>query len=178
MKEEKKVTKKEEGKVSNKTILIIVCVVLVIGLIAFYFYRRNKQNNTKKIETSYLLENNILSNEIKSLNEVDEVINKDGNIYILITYTNSEDNYNLEVGLKDIINNNNLKETFYYLNVDNIKNEDNYLTKLNDAFNIDVIKKVPVILYYKDGTLIDTVKRYDDNTIKAADFQKLLDIYE
>ena len=55
--------------------------------------------------------------------------------------------------------------------------EDNYLNRLNNAFNTDKNKKVPIILYYKDGKIVDTVTRYDNNTINASDFQKLLDIY-
>ena len=55
---------------------------------------------------------------------------------------------------------------------------DNYLTRLNNAFNTDEISTVPIILYFKDGELIDTVTRDDDNVINAGDFQKLLDIYE
>ena len=55
---------------------------------------------------------------------------------------------------------------------------DNYLTRLNSAFNTDKITTVPIILYFKDGELIDTVTRDDANIINAGDFQKLLDIYE
>ena len=55
---------------------------------------------------------------------------------------------------------------------------DNYLTRLNNAFNTDEITTVPIILYYRDGELVDTVTRDDANVINAGDFQKLLDIYE
>ena len=57
-------------------------------------------------------------------------------------------------------------------------NEDNYLTRLNNAFETDKITKVPTILYYKDGKIIDVVRRNDNNIINASDFQKVLDIYE
>ena len=56
--------------------------------------------------------------------------------------------------------------------------EDNYLTRLNNAFNTDKITTVPIILYFKEGKLVDTVTRDDNNVINAGDFQKLLDIYE
>ena len=57
-------------------------------------------------------------------------------------------------------------------------NEDNYINRLNNAFNTDKIKKVPVILYFKNGKVVDTVVRNDNNMINASDFQHLLDIYD
>ena len=64
------------------------------------------------------------------------------------------------------------------INVKDMLNEDNYLTRLNNAFETDKITKVPVILYYKDGKVVNIVHRNDNNVINAGDFQKLLDIYE
>ena len=71
-----------------------------------------------------------------------------------------------------------MSDSFYYLNIENIMDQDNYLTRLNNAFNTDKISTVPIILYYKNGELVNTVTRDDDNIINAGDFQKLLDIYE
>ena len=70
-----------------------------------------------------------------------------------------------------------LNDSFYYLNVKSIMDEDNYLNRLNNAFNTDKIKKVPTILYYRNGKIVDVVTRNDNNIINAGDFQKLLDIY-
>ena len=126
-----------------------------------------------------MLESGAVSLEIKNLDEVNQILTEAPTEYfILITYLNDEKNNELETGLKPIIDKYKLNDSFYYLNIDNIKDEDNYLTRLNNTFNTDKIKKVPIILYYRDGKIVDTVSRYDDNTINASDFQKLLDIYE
>lgn len=179
MKQENKKQEVKKEVMSNKSILIIVCAVLVVLLFIFYFYRANKISNANKLQTSYLLDNNTINLEIKNLDEVQQILTETPTeFFVLISYTGSEDTYNLEVDLKDIITTYGLSDSFYYLNVDNIKDEDNYITRLNNAFNTDKITTVPTILYFKEGTLVDIVKRYDDQAIKAADFQKLLDIYE
>lgn len=166
-------------QVSNKTILIIIGVVLGLILVGTYIYRWQQIKNDKKLTSSYLLDSGTVSLEIKNLEEVSQILSEAPNEYfILISYTKDQNTYNLEKGIKKIIDEYKLSDAFYYFNVDSIKDEDNYITRLNNSFNTDKIKKVPVILYYKDGKNVDVVARVDDNCINAGDFQKLLDIYE
>ena len=133
----------------------------------------------KKLSTSYLLSSGTISLEIKNLDEVNQILSEPPTEYfVLITYTGNEDTYDLETGIKPIIDDYKLSDSFYYLNIESIMDSDNYLTRLNNAFNTSEITTVPIILYYRDGQLVDTVTRDDDNVINAGDFQKLLDIYE
>ena len=148
---------------SQKNILIICAIILGLILVIFYGYRVNKVKETEKLINSYLLESGTVSLEIKNLDEVNQILAESPTEYfVLISYTNNKSTYSLENGLKRIIDKYKLNDSFYYL---------------NNAFNTDKIKKVPIILYYKDGKIVDTVTRYDNNTINASDFQKLLDIY-
>lgn len=180
VKKDKVVTPPKEPKqVSSKTAAIIVLVLLAIICLAIYFYKWYDVKKEEKLMNSYLLTTDTVSLEIKNLEEIPQIFSEAPTEYfILINYTGNEDNYNLESGLKTIIDNYKLGDQFYYLNVTNIIKEDNYLTRLNGAFNTDKIKAVPTILYYKNGTLVDTVTRVDKNPINAGDFQKLIDIYE
>lgn len=163
---------------SQKNILIICAIILGLILVIFYGYRVNKVKETEKLSKSYLLESGTVSLEIKNLDEVNQILAESPTEYfVLISYTNNKSTYSLENGLKRIIDKYKLNDSFYYLNVSDIMDEDNYLNRLNNDFNTDKIKKVPIILYYKDGKIVDTVTRYDNNTINASDFQKLLDIY-
>ena len=168
----------ERKEVSKNTTLIIIIVVLSLVFLAFYLYRWYDVKKEERLMKSYLLTTDTVSLEIKNLDEVPQILTEAPNEYfILISYTGDEDTYKLEEGLKSIIDSYKFGDCFYYLNVKNIINEDNYLARLNTAFNTDVIKKVPTILYYKNGKIADTVTRVDNNTINAGDFQKLLDIY-
>lgn len=184
---DKKETKKEvtakdkslKDFFTSKNIIIIITIFICLIIIGIFIFNIQKNKETNELTKSYLLESGAVSLEIKNLDEVNQILTEAPTEYfILITYLNDEKNNELETGLKPIIDKYKLNDSFYYLNIDNIKDEDNYLTRLNNTFNTDKIKKVPIILYYRDGKIVDTVSRYDDNTINASDFQKLLDIYE
>ena len=185
--ENKKVTTKklevveEEKQVVNsqKRLYIVLAIIVVFVLGGLYVFKWQQVKQKEKLMKSYLISSGTVNLEIKNLDEVSYYKTEAPNSYfVLISYTGSEDTYNLENGLKTIIDKYQLNDEFYYLNVENLMKEDNYLTRLNTAFNTDKIKAVPVILYYKDGEIVDTVKRLDNNPIKAADFQRLLDIYD
>lgn len=178
-KEEKKEMQIAQQMISRKNIFIILGIILLLIILAIFIYRWQTMKNEEKWRSSYLISSGTLSLEIKNLDEIDQILSEPPTEYfVLITYTENEETYNLEVNIKDIIDKYKLSDSFYYLNVQSIMDQDNYLTRLNNAFNTDQISTVPIILYYKDGKLINTVTRNDNNIIKAGDFQKLLDSYE
>ena len=178
-KEEKKQVAEAKHRISQRNIYIIIGIVIVLAVVGFYFFRLQQARNEEKLNSSYLISSGTVSLEIKNLDEVSQILLESPTEYfVLITYTGNEDTYNLEEGIKTIIDDYKLSDSFYYLNIESIMDSDNYLTRLNSAFNTDKITTVPIILYFKDGKLIDTVTRDDTNIINAGDFQKLLDIYE
>lgn len=177
--EEIKEVKEAKEKVSPKNVIIIIAIIVALLFVGFYIYRWNQVKTEEKYNTSYLIDNKTLNLEIKNIEEVKQILTESPTEYfVLITYTKNEDTYNLETGLKKIIDEYKLSDSFYYFNIGDKYNDQDYLDKLNKAFNTDKIKKVPIILYYKDGKIVDTVTRKDNNIINAGDFQKLLDIYE
>ena len=181
--EEKKVTEPKKTKFTqeqvNKFCLIAGIVVLVGVLVIYYFSRVNSAQRAERIGESYLLSTQTLSLEIKNLEEIDQILTETPNDYfILISYTRNQATYDLEKGLKSIIDDYNLSDHFYYLDATKIREEDNYLATINNAFDTDMIKDLPIILYYHNGKLEDVVLREDGNPINAGDFQKLLDIYD
>lgn len=163
---------------SSKNIFIIIGIILLLALVIAYVYKVDKNKKLETYSTSYLVSTGTVSLEIKNIEEVNQVLAESPTEYfVLITYTDNEDTYKLETGLKTIIDKYKLSDSFYYFNAKDMLNEDNYITRLNNAFNTDKIEKIPVILYYKDGKIIDTVKRHDNNIINASDFQHILDMY-
>lgn len=177
--EEKREVAVAKQKVSRNKILIVSAIVVVLILLVFYIYQWQKVKNQEKYMNSYLLDSGTVSLEIKNLDEVSQILTESPNEYfVLITYTGDKETYELEKDIKSIVDDYKLSDSFYYLNIKNLLKEDNYLNRLNNAFNTDKITAVPIILYYKDDVLIDTVSRVDDNIINAGDFQRILDIYE
>lgn len=178
-KEEVKQVANAKHRISRKNATIIIGVLIILVLVGIYIYFWQNARNEEKLSTSYLLSSGTISLEIKNLDEVSQILSESPTEYfVLITYTGNEDAYNLEEGIKPIIDDYKLSDSFYYLNIESIMEEDNYLTRLNNAFNTNKITTVPIILYFKNGVLVDTVTRDDSNIINAGDFQKLLDIYE
>ncbi len=168
VKEEVKVENKTENNLDYKSFIIII-LALLIGIIGIAKISGLFKN--KDFSQSYLLKNKIVTNkEIVEDNMNSILLNKD--VFVLVTSLNNEDEYNLEKDLKKVINQNNLKDNFYVYIYNNNK------TNLNNIFKVSGEIKVPTILYYKNGNFVDMVKRDDQNMIEAADFAKLLDIYE
>ena len=178
-KEETKQVAEAKRSISQRNVYIIIGVIIVIAIIIFYIFQIQERRNEERLSSSYLITSGTINLEIKNLDEVSQILAESPSEYfVLITYTGNEDTYELEEGIKPIIDDYKLSDVFYYLNIESIMDGDNYLTRLNNASNTDEITTVPIILYYRDGVLVDTVTRADDNVINAGDFQKLLDIYE
>ena len=115
--------------------------------------------------------NNTISLEITDINAIDSVLSETPNYYfVYISYTQDKNIYNLEKNLKPIIDDYDLQNNFYFINVTNIKEKNKkYKEDIAKELKIEsnIIKNVPVILYFKNGVLINTVNN-------SKDFENLL----
>lgn len=156
--------------------IVIICGIVLLTWYGFAWYNVFKEN---KIATSYLVKEKIISNEIKSLNEVEDIFSEaPASYYVYVSYTGSEEIYNMEKEIKDLIVDYNLNDSIYYLNVTSIKDEKDAIDQVNRALKLEdkKISKLPTIIYYKDGVALDIITRNDNNIMNAGDFQKLLDV--
>lgn len=178
-KEEVKKENVKKKEYSTKDIIIALLIIIIIILLGIYIFKLRSNRNKNNMANSYLLSTGTVNLVIDDLDDVNQTLSEAPTEYfVLITYTNDENTYNLETGIKKIIDDYKLNTSFFYLNIKDYMEDKDYLQKLNNVFNTDKITKVPIILYYRNGSLIDTVKRDDNNVINAGDFQRLLDIYE
>lgn len=157
--------------------ILIVCAIILLTWYGFAWYNVFKEN---KVSTSYLVKEKTISNEINDLNELDDVFSEaPASYYVYVSYTGSEDVYNMEKDLKSVIVDYNLSNSMYFLNVTSIKDKKGYIDDINSALKLDGNKKisqVPTIIYYKDGVALDIINRSDNNIMNVGDFQKLLDV--
>lgn len=170
---------KNERYIPIKNYILAVVIVIVVCLLTWYAFAWYNVLQENKVSTSYLVEEKVISNEINDLNAVESTFLEVPDTYfVYVSYTGSESIYNMEKDLKDVIKEYNLSDIFYYLNVTSIKDEDNYVDKVNEALGLEdrKISTIPTILYYKDGKLVDMISREDDNIMNVGDFQKLLDV--
>lgn len=173
-----KIKKNEKFIPVKNYILAAIIVVVIIGLTwyGFAWYNVLKEN---KVSTSYLVKEKYISNEIADLNEIGDIFTEAPDSYfVYISYTGDEQVYNMEKSIKDLIKEYNLSEQIYYLNVTSIKDEDSYLDKINETLNLTDRKvvKVPSILYFYEGKLVEMTDTKSDGLMTKSDFQKLIEI--
>jgi len=171
--------KKNETFVPLKNYVIAVILIISITFLTWYGFAWYNVFKENKVSTSYLVKEKVISNEIKSLDEVEAIFTEaPASYYIYISYTGSEDVYNMEKELRSLIVDYNLNDSIYFLNVTSMKEEEDYIEKINTTLKLEEkkITKVPTIIYYKDGKVVDIITRNDNNIMNVGDFQKLLDV--
>lgn len=157
-----------------KKYFVGLCIILAIIFLALYFYKWHTVREQEKYYNSYLISTNTISLEMTDINEISSVLSETPSYYFLyISYTGDEDVYTLEEELKPLIDEYQLQNNFYFLNVTDFKDTNtNYKDDIADILNIDrnIISKVPIILYFKDGELATT-----HGIFTAGEFQDLLE---
>ena len=173
--EEQPVNAKELKLMDSRKMIagVVMGVILIALVLASIFGLIGPKDYSK----SYLVEEKV-AKEL-NCNEIEEVTKKNKS-FILFTNFNSEEEYNLEKELKDIITEYNLENDFYVLaQTDTCGSIDEPTSDLRMALKVaEDVKTMPTIFYYEDGELIDFIKRADENPMQAADFMQLLDMFE
>ena len=173
--------KKNERFVPIKNYVLAGVIVVVVILLAWYAFAWYKVVNENRLATSYLVDNKVISKELK-LEEVSSVFSEPlSDYFIYVSYTGSESVYNMEKDIEDLIRDYGINDKLYYLNVTDIKDNDNYVEEINKTLdevldaNGKEVTSVPTIIYCSDGKIVDIINRLDNNTMNVGDFQKLLD---
>ncbi len=148
--------------------LVVVGIILAI----LYIYEWHLVKEQGKYINSYLISSNTINYEMTDINEIDNVLSETSSEYfVYIGYTKDKNVYSLEKKLKPIIDDYDLHNSFYFINVTDIKeNNKNYIKDIAKKLGIEEeeIKKVPIILYFKDGNLVDK------GVYSAKEFKELL----
>lgn len=170
--------KKENKYFSFKNYLSIFIIIVIVVLAIIYCIDWISVKRKDKLMNSYLLSTSTITYEIKDLSEVEQVLKESPSEYfVFISYTNDEKTYKLEKKLKKYIDNYNLNDKIYYLNITDIKDDVNLLNELDETFNTKAIENVPCILYYKDN-LLEKVIVNKDGTFESIEFKRLIEEYE
>lgn len=162
-----------------KNYFIAVLIAAFAIFLVLYLFEWYKVKNLEKYGTSYLINSNTINLEIKDYEEIPLVLSETPSDYfIFINYLNVEETYNLEKDLKNVIDEHNLKDIFYYINVTKLKEKDGYLDRLNSALNLDnELESVPTILYYRNNKLAEVISN-DKEIISADDLEDIIEKYE
>lgn len=172
--------KKNEKYIPTKNYIKAVLFIVVVILISLYIFEWYRVYEENKVMQSYLIKSDTIHNEIKDTKEVEAIFTEvPDDYFVYVSYTGNKDIYEMEKELKDVIREYDLKEKFYFINVTNMKEEDNYLEELGNILNLNEqkITEVPTIIYFKDGEIVKDgiLTSEDDNIINASDFRKFLE---
>lgn len=166
--------KSKKNNINFKKLFYFILGFLLIIFLIWYIISWKNVKQVEKLMNSYLITSNTLSVEIKDLSETVQVLKESPSEYfVYISYTNDEKVFNFEKKLKKIIDNYNLKDEFYFVNVTNIKDDENFYSEINDTFNTKLISNIPSILHFKNNELKKVIYNKDLNKT-YTDFENLL----
>lgn len=157
---------------------IIVVWILIILALGFQLYNKYQE---KLYDEGYFYHENINIKKT-SVEGIQKVIQESPEeiLFVFLNQIGEKANYELEKNLYSIMKEYGIQDNFYYIDV----------TKENDLLNCNpncllynslgttLIKNIPAVVYIKDRQVVDVAQREDKKVLEAADFVKLLDMYE
>lgn len=167
--------KRRKNNIKNYiyTILLIGGSILIM-LYIFSWYNVKKEEKYMK---SYLLSTKTIESKVDDLETLKAAISESPlSYFIYISYTGSEDIYNLERSLKRTIDKYKINDIFYYVDLTKECNnkEASYVKDINEMFKVD-IENIPLIIYVNEGKVKQVISSRKDSLFKIEDFQSLLD---
>lgn len=151
-------TNNSSGKIYLYICLLIIGVFILAWYLSSWYYLKKEERLSK----SYLINSSTIEYEITDVSEIDQVLKESPSSYfVYISYTNDEKVYRFEKKLKKYIDNYNIKDSFYYLNITSYLEKEDLIDKLNKRFDTNEIKKVPCILYYENKILTKVINGFE-----------------
>lgn len=131
-------------------IMMLLVITITIALMNIY------NNRIKKTSIMY----NYLS-EIKE-NDLDAYLIENPNIIIYMADKYDLSNSQIEKKLKKQMIKNNINDYFVFLNLnDNI----NFINQLNEKYQGNIVKKLPVVVVFEDGKIKESFNDLNDTSI-------------
>lgn len=160
-------------------VAIILMIILVVAATAKIFYDYQESSFERNgYRDSYLVNKNVVSTI--QCEEISHVTSKERS-FIYIPNLGTEEEFQLEKKLANLIKDYHLENDFYVLST-----EAHNCGEISDATSVVAgelgltsgIVKTPVILFYRNGELMEVVEREDEAMLTDGDLVKVLDIYE
>jgi len=172
----------KQKKIPSKN-YIYALLILVGGIVlTLYIFEWVNVKKEEKLMNSYLITSNTIDSTIKDFDSLNQILKETSSSYfIYLSYTNDEDVYNFEKELKRIIDNYNLSDNFYYMDLTDIKeNNKNYMNEIKNKLEINDIERVPALIYVHKGKIekSNILDGINNTMLKISDIENLLDIYE
>lgn len=186
------ISKVEETKDKmDKELLLRMILIIAYTLIIAFLIMGFVESMVKNIRiasipnSSYIVKEKIVADDhiIDIRNASKSLRNVKGDYFIYLGYTkrNNSEVQLFERELSKILDKYDLKNKFYYVNIDAVIDYDNSLELVNKylGYTDVLVSKLPTIAYINPDNIIrieNIITRSDNNLITIGDFQNLLDI--
>lgn len=145
------IVKKNLKGVPVKNYIYLSLIILVTILLVFYFYlwyltyKENKLNN--QVMDRYL--------QVINYNELSDYLTENKDAYVYVSVLEDQEIRDFELEFKTLIMDNSLKKEILYLDLTNVYNDKNLISKANKDYQVGEknISDVPCILVFKEGVL-------------------------
>ena len=173
---------KKKIKLDNNILVIlgVFCAALLIVITLFNYYKK-AQDVTYKAEwqnKSFLVSEGIANVSCDSLSNY---LDKDYMFVYVAESIGTEEEFNLEKKLKTMVNDYKLQDHFVLFQAvgDNCGSIDDKGSVKVQSLRLEKgLSKLPTIIYYKNGKVVDYIEREDEQMMSEQDFAQLLDKYE
>ena len=171
-----------KSKNINPKNYLYALLILVGGiLLVWYIFEWYQVKKEEKLMNSYLITSKTINSKIDDLSSL-ELIRQEApsSYFIFLSYTNDEEVYNLEKNLKRVIDKFKINDIFYYIDVTNIMEQENYLDNIESAIGVSNLEKMPAIIYVHEGKILESnvLDGVGNNILKVEDLEDILEIYE
>lgn len=156
-------------------IILWICILVFLGV---HFYQKHQE---ERYDSGYFNSANVGVQKV-SINQVYEKLGNasEEEFFVLFNFRGEKEYYDLEKELETIIRDNELEKKFYYVDVTDYAGtyNCNVVCIVNQTLETTLFEHLPAIAYIKNNKIVDIAQREDENVLQAADFMKLLDMYE
>lgn len=165
----------KDKKIPIKNYLMLFIITLIVIVLTFYINAWIKTYKENKISVSPFSE---LIKEV-NINEINVTFSEMNEVILYVGYTNDKDLYVMEEKLLKYIKKHDLIDDFIYVNINDYKENKEYLNILKETFKevSDDIKDVPILIYVKNGKAEEVINS-SNKLLSTYDIAKLNDKYQ
>jgi hypothetical protein len=157
--------------IPKKNYLILIGTILLIISACFATFNLYNIYQETKIKKSVLDKNSI---KFEDLSEITKDMS--ANTFLIVGYSKNSKIYQNEKEIKSLLKKNNLLDNVLYLDVTDLKDDENLINNLNEKLQLEdsyKIKNIPAVIYYNENK----VTYVKDGSVTKDDIAQIIDMY-
>lgn len=161
--------------IPTKNYVILLGIIILIICACFASYNLYEYYKDSKVKTSPLAQNVVLYDDLKNT-----TVEINADTFLVISYLQDEKVHENENEIKKLLKKKNLIDNVMYLDITELKNEENFIDDINETLKLEKNLKItsfPAVVFYKEGLPAYTASS-DAHLLNSGDFEHIIDMYE